>query len=83
MIILRDSFTKSLLLKKQIESPVAIVINIMFKMYSASKSILVVQFVAESPFANCEIANLISDFDEWKFSRLQTFSQLITKVSET
>ena len=29
---------------------------------------LVVQFVAESRFANCEFANLFFDFDELKFS---------------
>ena len=29
---------------------------------------LVVQFVAESRFANCEFANLFFDFDELQFS---------------
>ena len=31
-------------------------------------STLVVQFVAESRFANCEFANLFFDFDEFQFS---------------
>ena len=45
--------------------------------------ILVVQFVAESRFANCEFANLFFDFDESQFSRFQKFSQFITKIIET
>ena len=44
---------------------------------------LVVQFVAESRFANCEFANLFFDFDESQFSRFQKFSQFITKIIET
>ena len=38
------------------------------KMYYYSISLLVVQFVAESRFANCEFANLFFDFDELQFS---------------
>ena len=35
---------------------------------SDSLETLVVQFVAESRFANCEFANLFFDFDELQFS---------------
>ena len=48
-----------------------------------SRIILVVQFVAESRFANCEFANLFFDFDELQFSRFQIFSHFVTKISET
>ena len=44
---------------------------------------LIVQFVAESRFANCEFANLFFDFDESQSSRFQKFSQFITKIIET
>ena len=40
---------------------------------------LVVQFVAESRFANCEFANLFFDFDELQFSRFEIFSHFVTK----
>ena len=48
-------------------SPVSKVCRPDFKASPALYS-LVVQFVAESRFANCEFANLFFDFDELQFS---------------
>ena len=43
---------------------------------------LVVQFVAESRFANCEFANLIFDLDELQFSWFQISNKFAVNIDE-
>ena len=43
---------------------------------------LVVQFVAESRFANCEFANLFFHFDELQFSKFQMSNKFLVSIDE-